>query len=272
MTTNHSIINFNKLEENIDKLSSEYINALPFEVVIIDDFLSEYGLKSIDTEKLNKTPSTKEQSSDFIFAKSKFENPRFEEISDSLKLLREELLSERFQDILKKITSKNIFVDPQFVGGGLHQGGKGSFLDMHADFTRHPANKDWVREHNLLLYLNRDWKHEYGGCLDLENSINGNKKSIEPIENRMIIMLTKQHTLHGYRKISFPENYLRTSIAAYTYSIDDGSQFIPYKSTTWQPKTKAKYLFSRVQNFLVPIKQKFFGSRTSKRAQRKDHN
>ena len=271
MITNHSIINFKKLEENIDKLSSDYKNASPFEVVIIDEFLSEYGLRSIDIEKLNKTPSTKEQSSDFIFAKSKFENPKFEEISDSLKILREELLSERFQDILKKITGKNVFVDPQFVGGGVHQGGKGSFLEMHADFTRHPSNKDWIREHNLLLYLNRNWKHEYGGCLDLENSNNGNKKSIEPIENRMVIMLTKQHTLHGYKKISFPENYLRTSIAAYTYSIDDGSKSIPYKSTTWQPKTKAKYLYSRVQNFLVPIKQKFFGSRTSKRAQRKDH-
>lgn len=272
MINNYSIINFQKLEENIDKFSSDYQNASPFELVIIDDFLSEYGLKSIDTKKLNRTPSTMEQSSDFIFAKSKFENPMLEEISDSLKILREELLSERFQDILKKITGKDIFVDHQFVGGGLHQGGKGSFLEMHADFTRHPTNKDWIREHNLLLYLNRNWKHEYGGCLDLENSNNGDKRSIEPIENRMVIMLTKPHTVHGYKKISFPENYLRTSIAAYTYSIDDGSKFIPYKSTTWQPKTKAKYLFSRLQNFAVPIKQKFFGSRTERRAHRKDKN
>ena len=81
-------------------------------------------------------------------------------------------------------------------------------------------------------------------------------------------MLTKSHTLHGYEKINFPEGRYRTSIAAYAYSIDDGSTNTPYKSTQWAPKGFIKKKLASISNFLVPLKQKFFGSRAAKQAKK----
>jgi hypothetical protein len=71
--------------------------------------------------------------------------------------------------VLAKLASQKTFVDPKNFGGGLHQGKKNSFLDMHLDFNYHPLNKNWYRELNLLLYLNKDWKPEYKGQLKIKD-------------------------------------------------------------------------------------------------------
>ena len=72
-------------------------------------------------------------------------------------------------DFLSFLTNKETFVDPKNHGGGLHQGKKNSFLDMHLDYNYHPLNQNWWREMNLLLYLNKDWKNSYGGHLKLRD-------------------------------------------------------------------------------------------------------
>ena len=254
------------LEDRGDALARQYTNGKPFEHVVIDDFLTSDGLEAINVDNLITTKASEQFSSDFVFAKNKIESPLLENISPELSILKSELLSDRFREVLCKIVSKEVFLDESFTGGGLHQGLNGSYLDMHADFTRHPSNLEWVRELNLLLYLNRDWKPEYGGCLDLENSENGSQISVEPLENRMVIMLTKPHTIHGYKAITFPKHLMRTSIAAYAYSMDDGIQSVPYASTKWYPKSVIRRLLSPISNKVVPIKQRLFGSRTVLRA------
>ena len=61
---------------------------------------------------------------------------------------------------------EGLIPDPYFGGGGLHQIEPGGFLKVHADFNVHPKlNLD--RRLNMLIYLNRDWKDEYGGHLEL---------------------------------------------------------------------------------------------------------
>lgn len=266
--TDLNLIDFASLENNSEKISRSYLCARPFEHVVIDGFLTAEGLEAIGANELIRTKATQDLSSDLVFAKAKLESPILENISPGLCALRSDLLSDRFREFLCKVVGKRVFVDASFTGGGLHQGGGGSYLDMHTDFNRHPTNMEWVRELNLLLYLNAGWKPEYGGSLDLENRDTGEQGSIEPLENRMVIMLTKGHTLHGYKKINFPNGIMRTSVAAYAYSIDDGSQSEPYTSTKWYPKSFTRRLFSLLTNKIVPIKQRWFGSRTADRAKR----
>ena len=122
-----------------------------------------------------------------------------------------------------------------------------------------------------MLYLNRDWRTEYGGCLDLKNNHTGEMRSIEPIENRMVIMLTKPHTIHGYKAIQFPEGKMRISIASYAYVIADDKTNLPYASTSWHPENRNRRVVSRLSNILVPLKQRMFGSRTVKRARRENN-
>lgn len=264
---NHAI-DFEKLEQDIEALSDAYFTAEPFEHLVIDGFLNLEAINRLRSEELVFKPSTKEKSSDFVFAKNKMENPKLEIISDTTRRIRDDLTSPRFAKILSEVVRIQVFVDKSFVGGGLHQGGPNSFLDMHADFTRHPVERSWIRELNILIYLNCDYKHTWGGALDLEHADTGQKASIAPIENRAVIMLTKPHTLHGYRKLNFPPDRFRTSIAAYAYSFDNGGRLAPYSTTTWRPRSPIKRAFAKAFGPMVALKQSILGSRTAKRASR----
>ena len=153
------MINFEVLENNLDSLRNKYLSAQPFPHLIIDDFCE---IDKLD-RAYNSIPELNNKSRDYAFANNKFEKSNYKELSPELMELYNDLASERFNKILCHITAKKIFVDPKNHGGGLHQGKKNSFLDMHLDFNYHPINKNWYRELNLLLYLNKDWKPEYKG-------------------------------------------------------------------------------------------------------------
>ena len=51
--------------------------------------------------------------------------------------------------------------DPYLSGGGYHEIKTGGLLKVHADFNKHPK-LDLDRRLNLLIYLNEDWKDEWG--------------------------------------------------------------------------------------------------------------
>ena len=70
---------------------------------------------------------------------------------------------------LEKLTGiPDIFGDPYYNGGGLHQTKSGGSLEVHADYSYHPKLKV-DRRINVLVYLNKDWKEEYGGHFELWN-------------------------------------------------------------------------------------------------------
>jgi hypothetical protein len=261
-------INYEQLAD-VDNFSKEkFLPARPYSHLIIDNFLNEDSyrsvLKSIPSPRLN------EKSSDYIFAKNKFENPIFEGSSSTLSELRSELIGDNFVEFLTRIYGKQVFIDENFVGGGLHQGGTGSYLEMHADFSRHPVHREWVRELNVLLYLNDGFEESWGGHLEMHNSTTGEKGRIAPIGNRMVIMLTKDHTLHGYKSISFPEGKYRTSIASYAYTKDLDFESTPERSTLWVPDDSGltKKIIAKISPTLVKVKRGIFGSSTAKRANR----
>lgn len=119
---------------------SRFLEAQPYEHLVIDGFLRPSSYQSVLAAL--PAPRQGQRSSDYMFAKNKFENPIFDQASPVLVELRQELIGERFTQFLRKVYDQPVFVDETFVGGGLHQGGAGSYLDMHADFSRHPVNRD----------------------------------------------------------------------------------------------------------------------------------
>jgi hypothetical protein len=258
------VIDFENIEKNIEQISNEFLTAKPVEHVVIDNFCnSEFKnqlkfLPDPNKEKINK-------SRDYIFANNKFEKSKFNTISDGFNELYEDLISLRFQNILREITKEKVFVDKEFHGGGLHQGGENAFLDMHVDFNYHPMKNNWFRNLNILLYLNENWKPEYRGQLELKHLHNNEVKKIEPIFNRCVIMFTRDYTLHGYKKINFPKGEYRKSIAAYAYSLSNKEKKNK-RVTIWYPENSSK--FKRLIGFywpkLVKIKHFFFGSGTEK--------
>lgn len=256
------MINFDYIEANKDAFRQQFLNAEPFPHIAIDNIC--------DAEKLtllyNRIPEIETKSADYLFASQKYEKSKFRQLGGVFEELHNDLTSKRFENWLKYVTDENVFIDPQFYGGGIHQGRKGSYLDMHADFNYHPLNHHWYRNLNLLLYINKDWKTEYGGQLKLEDPRTGVKTEVDVPFNRLAIMHCRSYTLHGYDPIHFPEGQYRTSIAAYAYTLH--KEIVePPRTTVWHVKGRRhpfKYLVSKIWVPAVKVKSLFKKSTTAK--------
>lgn len=109
--------------------------------------------------------------------------------------------------------------DPYFGGGGLHQIEPGGFLKIHADFNVHPKLKV-DRRANMLVYLNKGWREEWGGHLELWNpSMTECRKRIAPLFNRTVIFSTTDTSYHGHpHPLTAPEGVTRKSVSLYYYT------------------------------------------------------
>jgi len=255
------MINLQFLIDNKEKLRTDYLLAKPYPYLAIDNFCNAEKLGQL----YQQIPELKNKSRDYMFAHNKFEKANYKELGVLFEELYTDLCSDTMNEFLSFISNENIFVDPVNHGGGLHQGRKNSFLDMHLDFNYHPLHKTWYRNMNLLLYLNKDWKPEYKGHLKLVDLRNGEEKEIEVPFNRMIIQQTRAYTLHGYGLTKFPDGKYRTSIATYAYTIHQ-HPIEKARTTDWIVKDAkpVKKLFAAVYGPAVKIKNSLFGSGTAK--------
>ena len=92
-------------------------------------------------------------------------------------------------------------------------------MSVHADFNYHaPLNVE--RRINVLIYLNKDWKDEYGGQLELwDVDMKTRVKSIVPLFNRCVIFNTTSTSNHGNPEpVDHPDGRPRRSIALYYYT------------------------------------------------------
>jgi len=251
------MIDFDRLEREKDMLREQFLSAKPFPHIAIDNFLKEgYAEKLYADAAL---PDQDNKIKDPVFSKNRYQYPQYEVISENYKKLSEDVKSERFASLISYITDEEIFFDPAFHGGGLHIGAKNAHLDMHADFNYHPKHKNWFRNLNLLLYLNKDWKKEYGGSLKLEDARTGEKTEVEPLLNRLAIMHCREYTLHGYDTTHFPEGKYRTSVAIYGYTMHEKPLEKP-RTTIWVSKDNPfKQVLAKVWLPAVALKKKIFG-------------
>jgi Rps23 Pro-64 3,4-dihydroxylase Tpa1-like proline 4-hydroxylase len=123
----------------------------------------------------------------------------------------------KFLETLTGIQS--VLPDPNYAGGGLHQIRPGGLLEVHADFSYHKGLR-LDRRINVLIYLNKDWKEEFGGHFELwDREVKRAEKKILPIFNRCAIFSTTSVSFHGHPlPLACPPDRNRKSIATYYYS------------------------------------------------------
>lgn len=114
---------------------------------------------------------------------------------------------------------EGLIPDPYFGGGGLHQIEPGGFLKIHADFNVHPKLKI-DRRINLLIYMNKDWRDEWGGHLELWNpAMTECRQRIAPLFNRTVIFSTTDTSYHGHpHPLLSPPGVTRKSVSLYYYT------------------------------------------------------
>lgn len=238
----------------VDALAAEFASARPFPLLVIDDFVSEDLAEGL----LAEFPSLEGMAriNDYLFC-DKRASENLPGNGPASRQFHDLLLSAEFADILARITGRTLFVDPSFHGGGFHQGGDGSYLDTHVDFNVHPRHADWLRVINVLLYLNKDWEPGYDGSLLVRGDLAQQPRAIAPLFNRGVIMLTAEHTYHGYRRMTLPPGVTRKSIAAYAYElIPAGSMAMRTTSYIAEDAGILKRSLARHWNGLVTVRNR----------------
>ena len=131
------------------------------------------------------------------------------------------LQSAPFLQFLQELTSieEALLGDPYLIGGGLHEIKRGGLLKVHADFNKHSLT-GLDRRLNVLIYLNRDWKEEYGGHFELwDKEMKVAQQRILPAFNTLAMFSTTDTSYHGHPDpLTCPEGESRKSIALYYYT------------------------------------------------------
>ncbi len=209
-----------RLKSQRDALRARYPAAKPFPHVVIDNLFDDVVLDRIVAE------FPKKEERDWITWDTAHEVKQtsrgIARLSPFTQLFFLQLCSEPFMQVVRDITGlPDLVADPLFHGGGLHESVRGSWLNIHADYTNHPA-LPLTRRLNLIVYLNRDWDAAWGGALELWDSatkVCGAR--VEPIFNRAVLFPTTSHTLHGFpTPISCPSDRSRMSVSVFYWSPD----------------------------------------------------
>ena len=131
------------------------------------------------------------------------------------------LHSARFLFFLSEVTGIwELLPDPYLQGAGYHVIPRGGKFDVHVD--RNTAYSiGLVRRLSILIYLNKDWKREYGGQLELWSKEGKQREVIvEPTFNRTAIFEITDENYHGVPSVvRCPKGRSRNCFVAYYHTV-----------------------------------------------------
>jgi Rps23 Pro-64 3,4-dihydroxylase Tpa1-like proline 4-hydroxylase len=214
-------INIESLIERQNQIKQDYQSKKPFRYTSFDSFFLNEKAEDI----YNNYPQVGNESwngTTYIDQKNKFTKDKFDEGS-LLDQVFKELNSSEFLKWLNEITEieDELLGDQELFGGGLHQSINGAFLNVHVDYNIHPTTK-YHRRLNTIIYMNKDWKDEYEGHIELWDFTDGKKEllnKIAPLFNRCVIFETNEISFHGHPKpLNTPKGLNRKSLATYYYT------------------------------------------------------
>tara|TARA_R100000030_G_C3247766_1_gene122208 strand:+ start:99 stop:833 length:735 start_codon:yes stop_codon:yes gene_type:complete len=213
--------------EKAKGLKEEYKNNKPFEHIKIDDMFPKPLLDDL-VENIKNT--------DYEWYKLCTKGPGdFGHFGKSAEVLTEYLTSSDWVDFLRELTDiEDLISDKEWLGAGINFEPRGSHLEPHTDFNKN--NSMWRRV-NVLLFLSKDWKDEWGGHNELGHLGNDGvyvvDKKYRPDFNRVVIFNTSPYSYHGFDLVSCPEDEARIVISCYYYSKNSGDHKQPNFTTNY---------------------------------------
>ena len=207
------------LEQFGKQKSEEYQSGKPFPHIVIHDVFSNETLDKV-LEEFPDLRSSKDKLSYDNEHELKLASRGEDHFGPQTKQFLHFLNSRPFIVFLEEMTGiDGLIPDPHFFGGGLHELKNGGFLNIHADFNRHPKMQ-LDRRLNLLIYLNKDWKAENGGQFELwDKEMKECHVDVVPEFNTMAMFSTTDYSYHGNpNPINCEEGNSRKSIALYYYT------------------------------------------------------
>lgn len=221
-------------EQAIADLKRQFDTARPYRHVVIDQLIHDEFANTLLTHFPKKEDMRRHYEG---LNEKKSEGSNFEAYHPSFNELRQALASDTFISFLEKVTGiSGLLLPDDFRGAGVHQSGNGGFLDIHVDFNIHSV-LNLHRRLNFLLFLNKGWKDEYGGKLELWNAdVSKCEAAILPTFNRVVIFETSEISYHGFDVITVPPGIYRNSFFAYFYTRLPEGHRIKYHDTIFKPR------------------------------------
>lgn len=214
-------MNFNGINwDSVEQQIVNYGNNPPFDYVVIDNFFtSEFAnilsqefpsYESAVWQGYNNQIEVKKICNNWnLFPKNTYSTFSYFNSDDWLSYLS-----------CKIQNDKRLYADYGLNGGGWHSHKRGGKLNTHLDYSVHPK-LGLQRKLNIIIYMNPNWKKEWGGSLGLWSNESSERPgdlicSIWSKFNRAVIFDTTQNSWHGLPEpIRCPEGEARQSLAAY---------------------------------------------------------
>jgi 2OG-Fe(II) oxygenase superfamily len=220
------------LPENLNQYASSYKDAKPFPHIVIDNMFSDDFLSTVIDEIPAIDSSVWLHHSDD--RQEKFGLRSALNLGETGFELTAFLHSAAFLYFLSELTGiQELLPDPYLQGSGYSVIPEGGYFDVHVDRNMAYAT-GLTRRLSLIIYLNKQWKHEYGGQLELWNSDASHCEAlIEPVFNRTIIFEIAEQNFHGVPKpVACPDGRSRKSFAIYyhTVGINGRTDVAPHSS------------------------------------------
>lgn len=220
-----------RVPDDVPSLAASYRTARPFPHIVIDGMFSPPVLDALiaempdarspqwrkhDTKGLEKKLGMRSAVS---LQKAGFELTAF-------------LHSAAFLYFLTEITGiAELLPDPYLQGGGFSMIPPGGFFKVHVD--RNIAYETGLlRRLALIVYLNKSWRPEYGGQLELWNQ-DGTRREVvvEPTFNRTILFEVAEGNYHGVpMPVSCPPGDSRNSFLVYYHTASKAIDIVPHTS------------------------------------------
>ena len=195
-------INFNNFNKGLHKLKSQR----NFPYTIIDNFFNEKTAKKLEKEFPNYKDKNLHVYNNYCEVKKTLNIWNlFPPLTYNIFTI---LNSEKVTQLIsKKLKIPNVISDHGLHGGGWGLLSKGGKLNPHLDYSLHP--KIYAqRKFNLIVFLSRSWKKNWGGELTFYLKNRNNKKmpgklfkKILPKFNRAVIFDTSNYSWHGVEPI-----------------------------------------------------------------------
>jgi Rps23 Pro-64 3,4-dihydroxylase Tpa1-like proline 4-hydroxylase len=173
--------------------------------------------------------------------------------------------SNAFVSYLSAITGiPDLIVDHSLFGGGLHETRAGGMFAVHLDFNYH---RETMLANKLvfLTYLNRDWKPEYGGALELWDAERTQKVTeVMPLFGRSVLFRHSNQSFHGHpAALTPPPGRSRRSLGSYYYVNDLAKyhQFDRRSSLYLNELKKEPSLSQALQRMVAELRPMGFGAK-----------
>lgn len=216
-----SVFNWTQFEKIVQEEQALYKDANPFPHTNLKNLFDDQALNDILDSFPNVESDEWDKRNDKgiqVKLRTKWKDER--DIPPKILKVIHILQSGRFVRLLSEYTGiKGLMPDYWYGGGGLNQIMPGGELAIHVDGT---LNDDiqLYRRVNLIVFLNKDWKDEYGGHLEFwDQDKKGCVAKVSPSFNNIAIFNTSDLTYHGHPyPLNCPEDMSRKSLILYYYT------------------------------------------------------